>query len=96
MAKDLGFRIADIGIDEHARNDSMPVEGLPIRKMCVGLTCIGRGIIPEMVRLVNTIGTLQTYHPPLLKALFARSSRSPGSVLNGGTSPVLSFQKSSL
>jgi hypothetical protein len=31
-------------------------------------------------------------HPPLDKAFFAKSSRSDGCVLNGGTSPVLSFQ----
>lgn len=36
-----------------------------------------------------------SYHPPEVKAFFANSSRSPGSVLKGGTSPVLSFQNSS-
>lgn len=35
------------------------------------------------------------YHPPFVKDSFAKSSRSPGSVLNGGTSPVLSFQNMS-
>ena len=35
------------------------------------------------------------YHPPIVRLLLARSSRSPGSVLNGGVSPLLSFQKSS-
>jgi hypothetical protein len=97
VAEDCGFGVAFVGIDEHARDDAVAVEGLPVCEMSVGLAGVRGGIVPML--LLDSRWRLRrgrAYHPPIVKALLAKSSRSPGSVLNGGSSPVLSFQKSSL
>jgi hypothetical protein len=73
----------------------MAVESLPVGEVGVGLSGIRGGVVPA--RLLKRLNERElTYHPPTVRLRLARSSRSPGSVLNGGTSPVLSFQNRSL
>jgi hypothetical protein len=94
VADDGGRSVAGVGLDEHAGDYAMVVEGLPVREVGVGLAGVVEGVVPGEVRW-RWGGGEWTYHPPIVRLRFARSSRSPGSVLKGGTSPVLSFQKSS-
>jgi hypothetical protein len=46
VAEDRGLGVAFVGVDEHARDDSVAVEGLSICEVGVGLASIRGGIIP--------------------------------------------------
>jgi hypothetical protein len=50
VSEDRGFRVSGVGIDEHARDDSVSVKSLSVGEVSVGLSCVRGGIVPEMVR----------------------------------------------
>lgn len=47
MAEDGGFRVAFVGVDEHAGDDTVAVEGLSVCEVRVGLAGVGGGVEPE-------------------------------------------------
>lgn len=99
VAKDLCLRITIVCIDKHSRDNSVAVESLSVCEMCIRLACVTRSMVP-IARYQYSCryqkSSNLTYHPPFVKDSFAKSSRSPGSVLNRGSSPVLSFKNISL
>jgi hypothetical protein len=50
MAKYLGRRVPFVGVDKHARDYSVPVEGLSVRGVGVGLPGVGAGVVPTILR----------------------------------------------
>lgn len=50
MPEYAGCCVSFIGIYEHAWDDTMSVEGLAVGEVCVGLSCIGGGVVPVYVR----------------------------------------------
>ena len=46
MPEDRSFRVPGVLVDEHARDNSVAVEGLPVCEMGVGLSCIRGGVVP--------------------------------------------------
>lgn len=46
VAEDGPGRGACVGVDEHAGDDAVPVEGLTVREVGPGLASIGGGIVP--------------------------------------------------
>ena len=49
VAKDGGCRVALVGVDEHARDDTVAVEGLSVRRVRVGLSGVGGSIVPAVL-----------------------------------------------
>jgi hypothetical protein len=49
MAKDGGCSVSLVSVDEHAWDDAVPVEGLTVDRVCVGLTRVGGGIEPPIL-----------------------------------------------
>lgn len=46
MSEDRGFRVSSVRVNQHAWNDTVPVEGLSVCEVGVGLSCVGRGVVP--------------------------------------------------
>lgn len=46
MAEDRPGRCTRVGVDEHAGDDTVPVEGLTVGEMGPGLAGVGGGIVP--------------------------------------------------
>jgi hypothetical protein len=50
VADDGGRGVAGVGVDEHAGDYSVAVEGLPVREVGVGLASVRGGVVPGEVR----------------------------------------------
>lgn len=46
VSEDRGFRVPFVGVDEHAGDDAVPVEGLSVGEVGVGLPGVGGGVVP--------------------------------------------------
>ena len=45
MPEDRSFRVPSVRVDEHARDDSVAVEGLSVCEVGVGLSCVRGGVV---------------------------------------------------
>lgn len=91
MAKD--FRLCRRAFEGQFGSGRRPVNLRDVFK--IDLLCGRHSIVSTEVCQYGElwISESSTYYPPFVNVSFAKSSRSPGSVLSGGTSPVLSLQK---
>ncbi len=46
VAKDLGCSVSLVGVNQHARDDTVPIEGLSVGEMGPRKSGIARGVIP--------------------------------------------------
>lgn len=46
VVEDRGSCVAVVGVDELVGDYAVPEEGLPVDEVCVGLACVGGGVVP--------------------------------------------------
>lgn len=51
VAPYFGRGIAQIGVDEHARDDAVAVEGLTVHGVGCGEACVGGGVVPVFISM---------------------------------------------